>query len=101
MRLSHIILLSACVYLAVASNHKVDLISSILNQVGEQILGEMTDDNKEVVRSIVDQGVQMTKDWDWAKLQKSFGDFFDDTEDEDAKLHRRMEPDLTKEDENI
>ena len=98
MRLPHIILLSACVYLAVASNQKVDLISSILNQVGEQILGEMTDDNKEVVRSIVDQGVQMTKDWDWAKIQKSVGDFLDESGDEDVKHHEREDPDLTKED---
>merc|ERR1712066_11610 len=60
---------------------KVDQISSILNQVVEQIFGEMSDDSKGFVKSMVSQGVEMTKDWDWEKIQNTVSDYLPSEED--------------------
>ena len=64
-----------------AEMEKVDQISSIVNQVGEQIFGELSEDSKGFVKSMVGQGIEMTKDWDWEKLQNTVSDYLPSEDD--------------------
>merc|ERR1711935_888151 len=64
-----------------AEIEKVDQISSMVNQVGEQIFGEMSEVSKGFVKSMVGQGIDMTKDWDWEKIQNTVNEYLPSEDD--------------------
>merc|ERR1712048_1161182 len=77
---------------------KVDQISSIINQLGGQIFGELSEDSKGLVKSMVSQGVEATKDWNWEKLQNTGSQYlpseddFKATEDESDGKTEQADP---------